>query len=56
MDGVILTPTGSTGHALSLGGPIVHENMNCVMILPIAPVNKTPALIVEIKDITINST
>ena len=57
MDGVIIsTPTGSTGHALSLGGPIVHENMNCVMILPIAPVNKTPALIVELKDITINST
>ena len=26
------------------------------MILPIAPVNKTPALIVELKDITINST
>ena len=36
MDGVIIsTPTGSTGHALSLGGPIVHENMKCVMILPI---------------------
>ena len=57
MDGVIIsTPTGSTGHALSLGGPIVHENMNCVMILPIAPVNKTPALIVELKDISISST
>jgi NAD+ kinase len=57
MDGVIIsTPTGSTGHALSLGGPIVHENMNCVMILPIAPVNKTPALILELKDIIITST
>lgn len=57
MDGVIIsTPTGSTGHALSLGGPIVHENMNCAMILPIAPVNKTPALIVELKDFTISST
>lgn len=56
MDGVIIsTPTGSTGHALSLGGPIVHENMNCVMILPIAPVNKTPALILELKDIVISS-
>jgi NAD+ kinase len=57
MDGVIIsTPTGSTGHALSLGGPIVHENMNCVMILPIAPVNKTPALILELEDIVISST
>jgi NAD+ kinase len=57
MDGVIIsTPTGSTGHALSLGGPIIHENMNCVMILPIAPVNKTPALILELKDIVITST
>lgn len=56
MDGVIIsTPTGSTGHALSLGGPIVHENMYCVMILPIAPVNKTPALILELKDIVISS-
>jgi NAD+ kinase len=57
MDGVVIsTPTGSTGHALSLGGPIVHENMNCVMILPIAPVNKTPALIVDMNDISISST
>ena len=57
MDGVIIsTPTGSTGHALSLGGPIVHENMKCVMIFPIAPVNKTPALIVDINDIVISST
>jgi NAD+ kinase len=57
MDGVIIsTPTGSTGHALSLGGPIVHENMNCVMILPIAPVNKTPALILELEHIVISST
>lgn len=57
MDGVIIsTPTGSTGHALSLGGPIVHENMTCAMILPVAPVNKTPALIVELRDFTISST
>lgn len=57
MDGVIIsTPTGSTGHALSLGGPIVHENMNCVLILPIAPVNKTPALILELENIVISST
>ena len=57
MDGVIVsTPTGSTGHALSLGGPIIHENMTCVMILPIAPVNKTPALIVDQTDIAIRST
>lgn len=57
MDGVIVSsPTGSTGHALSLGGPIIHESMNCVLILPIAPVNKTPALILELKDIEIRST
>jgi len=57
MDGVIVSsPTGSTGHALSLGGPIIHESMNCVLILPIAPVNKTPSLILELKDIEIRST
>lgn len=48
MDGIIIaTPTGSTGHSLSLGGPIMHEQLNCLMILPIAPVLRIPSIIIQ---------
>ena len=37
-DGVIIaTPTGATGYALSVGGPIVDPNVEGVVIAPIAP-------------------
>lgn len=56
-DGIITaTPTGSTGHSLSLGGPIIHEQVNCLMILPIAPVKRIPCLIVNTQEISITST
>ncbi len=37
-DGVIVsTPTGSTGYALSLGGPIVHPDVQALVFMPLNP-------------------
>src|SRR2546427_759706 len=37
-DGVIVsTPTGSTGYALSLGGPIVHPDVRAITFMPLNP-------------------
>lgn len=37
-DGLIITtPTGSTGYALSGGGPVLHPNLEAVGITPICP-------------------
>ena len=51
MDGIVIsTPTGSTGHSLSNGGPILHENLECFLITPIASVNRMPSFIIPIME------
>ena len=54
MDGVIVsTPSGSTGHSYSLGGPILHESLDVLIITPVAPVNRLPSLVVPDEKIEI---
>lgn len=47
MDGVIVaTPSGSTGHSFSLGGPILHESLGVLIITPVAPVYRLESIVV----------
>ncbi len=49
-DGVILsTPTGSTGYALSAGGPVVSNESNVFIIIPICSSNQNKPYIVDDK-------
>ena len=57
MDGIIIsTSTGSTAHSYSIGGPVLYEDMDCLIINPIASVNRMPGLVVPAIDIEIKST
>lgn len=57
MDGIVIsTPTGSTGHSFSVGGPVLHEGMSCLILTPIASVNRMPQLVMPLEEIFIQST
>lgn len=57
MDGIIIsTPTGSTGHSLSMGGPVLYERLESLLLSPIAPLNKMPRLVLPAEEIEIKST
>lgn len=54
MDGIIIsTPTGSTGHSLSIGASVLHEDLECLTLVPIASVNRMPQLVIPIQQINI---
>jgi NAD+ kinase len=51
MDGIII----STGHLVSLGGPILHEELSCLVLNPIASINKLPCIVIPPEEIEISS-
>ncbi len=56
-DGLIISsPSGSTGHSLSAGGPVVHPKIAGLLITPICPVSLTNRPIILPNDRQINIT
>lgn len=56
-DGLIIsTPTGSTGYCLSANGPIIHPQLDCLVITPICPHTLTNRPIVVASDALISIT
>ncbi|HET7148415.1 MAG TPA: NAD(+)/NADH kinase [Candidatus Nitrosopolaris sp.] len=57
MDGIIIsTPTGSTGHSFSIGGPVLYERLESLLLSPLAPMNKMPRLVLPPDEIEVRST
>ncbi len=56
-DGVIIaTPTGSTAHSLSAGGPIVHPKLDAIVFTPLCPsaLSMRPIILPSDRQITLN--
>lgn len=54
MDGIMVsTPTGSTGHSFSFGGPIVHQGLEVFILTPIAPIKRLPSIVLPPNELEI---
>ena len=54
MDGLIIsTPTGSTGHSLSLGSSMLSEDLSALLITPIAPISRIPPIAIPISNFSL---
>ena len=54
MDGLIIsTPTGSTGHAFSLGSSILNEKLSALMLTPIAPISRIPPFALPFMNVSV---
>ncbi|MBM1154781.1 NAD(+)/NADH kinase [archaeon] len=43
---IVATSLGSTAHALSAGGPVIYPDLDCLVIVAVCPLEKTPALVI----------
>ena len=57
-DGLIIsTPTGSTAYGLSAGGPVLHPELDAIVIVPICPhtLNARPLVVPSCEHITVKT-
>ncbi|MEE9585824.1 MAG: NAD(+)/NADH kinase [Nitrososphaerales archaeon] len=56
MDGLMVsTPTGSTGHSMSFGGPFIHPDTSVFLLMPVGSINRLPPIIVPAEPVEVVS-